>query len=568
MNSEISKIKILLAAGCALLMLVLAYGRSFGVPFYLDDFPSLVNSLVFANERVDWGGLYAEYPRRWLTYASFGLNVELAGLAPAGFHALSIAIHAAVSMLVAMLAYGMSGLVWEKERERRLVFTAFAAVLVMLHPLNSQAVVYSVQRATLLMAMFYVGAVLAYVWGRQSNKPQGYALVVLLGLASWFSKENAATLPLSLLLVEGIFFQQGGRAVACKVLPFAAVIVAWGALESVPEMSKYARDTWLYSRSDYLATELVVLWEYIGRFFIPLGLKLEYDSALKNWASPVVWAALAGHLTVIVGVLRLGARWRLLTYGVLFYYVAHFVESSVVPLKDLAFEHRTYLPNIGLALAVSAGVTEMLKARQGWLWRGVVGVAVVLAVLTALRVELWRTPLAFYQRNAEASPMAYRAWLGLSAQYARLGDMAKADAAVSRALHVYQSRFDGLSEDVLTAYVRIKADTRQYAEVVRTVDVLAEKLRQSRAGSMNSSSIYTDYGRSKAMLGDLAGAEAAFAEALTLDPRNVGALNNMGILKSIQKEYGQARSYLEKALTIEPGNVEVRRNLLKLEAVR
>ena len=568
MNSEISKIKILLAGGCALLMLVLAYGRSFGVPFYLDDFPSLVNSLVFANGRVDWGGLYAEYPRRWLTYASFGLNVELAGLAPAGFHALSIAIHACVSVLVAVLAYGLSGLVGEKARERRLAFSASVAVLVMLHPLNSQAVVYSVQRATLLMAMFYIGAMLIYVWARQSKKPLGYALVVLLGLASWFSKENAATLPLALLVLEGVFFQQGARALACKVLPFAAVLLAWGVLESVPEMSKYARDTWLYSRSEYFATELVVLWEYIGRFFIPLGLKLEYDSALKNWASPVVWAALAGHLAVIAGVLRLGARWQLVTYGVLFYYVAHFVESSVVPLKDLAFEHRTYLPNIGLALAVGAGATEMLKARQEWLWRGVVGGAVVLAVLTALRVELWRTPLAFYQRNAEASPMAYRTWLGLSAQYARLGDMTKADAAVSRALHVYQSRFDGLSEDVLAAYVRVKADTRQYAEVVRTVDMVTEKLGQSRAESLNSSSIYTDYGRSKAMLGDLVGAEASFAKALTLDPRNVGALNNMATLKAMQKDYVQAQSYLEKALAIEPENLDVRRNLQKLDALR
>jgi Flp pilus assembly protein TadD len=70
------------------------------------------------------------------------------------------------------------------------------------------------------------------------------------------------------------------------------------------------------------------------------------------------------------------------------------------------------------------------------------------------------------------------------------------------------------------------------------------------------------------MLGDLPGAEDTLQKAVRLNPRNASALNNLGALKAMQKDYAAARGYFQQGLLADPAHPEIRRNLEKLDALR
>jgi len=86
------------------------------------------------------------------------------------------------------------------------------AILWAIHPIQTQAVTYVVQRMALLSALFYLMAMLSYVQARINTariitRLCLYSACFFSLLLAMGSKENAVLLPLSLVLVEIIFFK-------------------------------------------------------------------------------------------------------------------------------------------------------------------------------------------------------------------------------------------------------------------------------------------------------------------------------------------------------------------------
>ena len=133
-----------------------AYHHTLGVPFYLDDFSSIRdNDLIYR-----WQGLAALWraqPNRVVGYLSFALNYRLGGFAPAGYHVGNLLVHVLTGIAVYALARGLlrtprlRGAVPALARDWA---PLLAALLVVLHPLQTQAVTYIVQRLASLVAFF------------------------------------------------------------------------------------------------------------------------------------------------------------------------------------------------------------------------------------------------------------------------------------------------------------------------------------------------------------------------------------------------------------------------------
>jgi len=45
---------------------------------------------------------------------------------------------------------------------------------------------------------------------------------------------------------------------------------------------------------------------------------------------------------------------RLIAFGIIWFFLALSVESSFIPIEDVIFEHRLYLPSIGTFIAFTA----------------------------------------------------------------------------------------------------------------------------------------------------------------------------------------------------------------------
>ena len=561
----------------------LAYGHTLDVPFYLDDFSSIrENPLVY-----HWQGFAAlrDYaPMRWLTYASFALNHYWGGFQPAGYHGVNIAIHLLAGIAVWGLVRGLL-------RTPRMEGTArarggagvplLAALVFLLHPLQTGAVTYIVQRLASLAALFYLIALAAYVQARLATSRRervlwaaACALSSVLGL---FSKENTATLPAAFLLVELLFFAAGRRDLA-RLLAIAGggAITVWlvtafsfGAhplsLATMADVASHSREI---SRDTYLATQLPVLWTYIRLFLWPVGLHLDYAVDLRHFADGVVLGALAGHLALMIVAFVLAPRRPLIGFGILFFYLAHSVESGIIPIPELAFEHRNYLPLLGLGLAA---VDLLWGSWQGSLaMRGALALTVLIPIVlggtTWRRNEQWRHPVTFWEDNVRLAPSRARAWGILGKSYLLAQRPEDALRAIQEALRLQPH---GEVADINRLYDRanLAEALRQLGRIDEGLAVIeAERSRDMPAAARAA----MELGRGNLLLeqGSLPEAESAYREALESQAWNLPAMVNLASALAQQGRLASADSLYEEVLRLDPGDAAARQNLLLVKAAR
>ena len=179
-------------------------------------------------------------------------------------------------------------------------------------------------------------------------------------------------------------------------------------------LDQFTRDPNAPLRTDYFYSQLPIMWDYVLRFVWPFSQQLEIEAQLyQSFAGPVA-AALAGHIALAVFAWRWRHKMALFTLGVVLFYAGHAIESSIIPIKDLAFEHRTYISNLGLVLAVLALLKYGLNRQNRWLkaasLKGLAAATCLLfIVLTFNRVTLWQEPMNFYAQEVQLSPTHARA---------------------------------------------------------------------------------------------------------------------------------------------------------------
>jgi len=526
---------------------LMAYIFSFQVPFYFDDVLIFSNSAI--TKHLGLAAVWNSEATRPLTYLTFYLNHLLGGERPWGYHLISLLSHLAtvtgVYLLVRTLSRTPNSGITSSESGVRYEFAAVvAASIFAVHPLNSQAVIYIVQRASLLAALFYVLAILAYLKTRLATsgaqRTKWFVTCAGAGMCAFMSKENSATLPLAILLVELIFFQisrkkfavVGSLFLLVQIITVATYLyVQTAGSLSLEALDLETRGTLATSRSGYFAMQTQVLWHYIRLFGIPLGLHLEYEPPLaSSWGDALVVLAAIAHSIVIGAALFFARKKPVLAFGVLFYYTAHLVESSVIPIPDVAFEHRTYLPNIGLCIVAGWLVSELYARYQNWRSNVVFSttiVVVILLIITIQRNLLWQDPVAFFEQNTQVEPKSARAWGHLSTAYI---DKQNYTGAFGSLQKVDKARLNGTTRDKylvnlvisLAGMGRATDAIKVGRSVLDTKMIYDPKLRAVMLNSLAVSYGATGYGE-QAIL--------SLEEALQLDPNNQDVIRNYASVK-------------------------------------
>lgn len=530
-----------------LLLIVLAfvaYAVSFQVPFYFDDFRFLADPVFVKHQ-----GLIAVWqaePARVLTYSTLYLNHLLGGDAPWGYHLVNLLFHMATAATVLLLVRTLSsapnsGLAFSGDSSGYAFVAVVAACIFTAHPLNTQAVTYIVQRAAVLSALFYVFAIFAYLKARLAPPGMGrkkwLAICAGAGICALLSKQNTATLPLSLLLIELIFFRINRRTIAVLggiilvLLAVAAATIISGKL-SLESLDLATRETDALTRSEYLAIQTQVLWQYISLFCFPLGLRLEYEPpATSAWGDTPVILATISHLAIL-GIAFFFARKKPIpAFGMLLFYTAHLVESSVLPIRDIVFEHRTYLPNVGLCIVAGWLVNELYVRFPNWRSLLVFATAVVVAMLLTVTVQrnlLWRDPVAFFEQNTRLEPNNVRAWGHLSTEYIDRKNFTAAYRALQK---VDRARLNSTTREkyfvnVVISLSGMKNDDDAIRVGKELLDTKVVDDSAQRAVVLNTMAI------SLARLGFGNQAMRSLEEALQLNPNNQEVIKNYATMKN------------------------------------
>jgi protein O-mannosyl-transferase len=373
---------------------MLAYANALHGPFVLDDIPRILVNTAIVNFR-SFGELWLNYPPRFIPMLTFLANYSLGGTETFSYHLVNVGLHIINGVLLFWLLWLLAEL--SANRPNRLLLL-FAALIFCLHPVQAQTVNYIVQRITELNTTFYLLTLIFYLQSRS-------LLSLICATLALFSKQTAFSLPFAVLLLDWVFipgktFQQKLR----RTIPWFATALAvlpvfwWAKAADLGDAQLQPSDFF-----NYWTTQLHLFWKYLQLVLWPIGLSFDHDQSLiteLGWPALITVFCLLGCLPLAVFLKR---RNQFAAFGLMFFVLA-LVGESLLPLPDVIFEHRLYIPMIGVAFLFAAlpGDRPFAKTLAG------IPILIVLAALTVQRNQIWQTELTLWEDAAKKAPFHSR----------------------------------------------------------------------------------------------------------------------------------------------------------------
>ena len=425
-----------------LLACILAYAVALEGPLFFDDVPNLtanldlhINGRVFDDWRVAVLSSDAGLLHRPLAMFTFALNyVASGGFSPVSLKTTNLAIH----LLNAVLIYCFCQTVLRAPALKNLqpghyqccVVAIIAASIWLLHPLHVTTVLYAIQRMAQLSTLFILAGLLLFCRYRlrwaASGATTGELIaaslwLLIIGTAAVLCKENGALLAWLIATVEvtlfcGVWRGQRRRQLVWLgwgvfVLPIVLVMLVW--LIS-PETLAGRFSGREFSLEERLLTQGRLLWTYLGWIVLPNIMDMGFfhdDIAISRglWSPVTTALSLLAWVGAIAVALLLRKRYPVMVFALFFYLVAHSMESSFLPL-EMAFEHRNYLPSVGVSILVALALVRFSAGFSRLRLRVVVvSLLGVLAVLLGIRASIWSDEITLAKFNVVNHPASPRA---------------------------------------------------------------------------------------------------------------------------------------------------------------
>ncbi|HEX3728296.1 MAG TPA: tetratricopeptide repeat protein, partial [Opitutaceae bacterium] len=477
---------------------------------------------------------------RPLVNLSLALNYAAGGLHPEGYHALNLAVH----LLAGLALFGLM---------RRTLDSLGAGLAVALlwtvHPLQTEAVSYIVQRTESLMALFYLLTLYAFV-----RRKLGWSVVAcLLGMAT---KEVMVSAPVLVLLYDRTFvsgtFRQAWRARRGYYLALAATWILLLALLASTGGNRGGTSGFGLGVSwfTYFLTQGPALLHYLRLALWPWPLVVLY---------PVVWTPLAAAAPALFAVLVLAgatviAFWRRPAWafwGIWFF--AILAPTSLIPGQSQTLaEHRMYLALVPVLVALVASVRAL--ARRFGLPRWVPAAALAAAALAAIalthvRNEAYASDVALWSDTVARQPASPYSQNNLGIALAGAGRPREAASAFAAAVRLKPSYAEAHNNLGLA-----------WTEIGRPEPAIAE-YREALRFRPNYPEAQANLGVALAGTGQLAEAAKLFEQALRENPGYLAAHNNLAVVYLRSGRPAEAAAQFQTVLRAEPGNADAWSNL-------
>lgn len=524
--------------GCALFLTVattIAYSNSFNAAFHFDDHIRIEENFGI---RSLWPISAAmENTTRPLGMTTFAINYAVHGYDVWGYHATNLVIHIAAGLTLFGIVRRtlLRGRLAQKYCLNATPLAFVVALIWTVHPLNTESVTYIVQRLESLMGFFYLATLYCFIRAQDSRwKPSWYAASIVCCAMGMGTKEVMVTAPVMVLWYDRVFVADSWRKLwQDRWSYYACLVSTWGLL--VWCMLRYQEDfengligavSGLTPLS-YLFSESSVITHYLRLSLWPFGQCLDYGWPVTRTAEEVL------PTLILVGALFLTTIWAIFRHPEWaflggWFFVLLAPTSSVVPIVDLAFEHRMYLSLaavIAAAVFAANGAMNRMGSRCGLSLRGLsllkgslaAIVVAQMAVLTWGRNEVYQSEIGLWEDTVRQAPMNARAHGNLAA--------------------------------ALRLHGRL--------------DESFEHCRQAIEIAPNSADAQTDYGVVLAERGDVKASVIHHRKALDLKPNNPHVHCNLAISLWKLDLRKEAMRHFERAEQLAPANADIRKDFAK-----
>jgi len=488
---------------------------------------------------------------------SLALNYAADGAAPAGYHAVNLAIHGlAALVLFGIVRRTLLALPEGFQAREAAVLAGCAALLWAVHPLQTEAVTNVIQRAESLMGLFYLLTLYGFIRGW----PGASVAACLLGMAT---KEVMVTAPVIVLLYDRTFvagtFRRAWAGRRGYYLGLAAtwLLLAWLELGAGGRHGTAGFGTpvrWF----DYLRTQAYALTLYLGLSVWPHRQIFDYGTRLiTRWTvvvpSALVVLALVGFTAA--GVCSAQRRWQ--GKGFLgAWFLALLAPTALVPVVTQTIaEHRMYLPLAAVAVAAVLALRKICGRRWGAVAAISAAAAAGLGAATVHRNRIYRSEETLWADTVEKLPGSERA-------HNNLGNALYSEGRVPEAAAEYERSLELQPADNAEAQYNLGTCLLQEGKL----DAAAARFRAALALAPLNADAHNNLGNALAQAGHLDQARAEFARAAELDPGRAEPHYNLGNLWAMGGHRAEAMAEYRRALQLNPGFADARASLERLEA--
>ncbi len=486
-----------------------------------DDAYVTENKLLFAPDglRRIWFSFESLSQYFPMAYTVLRLEYALWGLEPAGYHWSNILLHAINAVLV-----------WRLLRRLDLPGAWLGAAIWALHPVQVESVAWVTEIKNLLMGLFFVLALRAwigFVEEKSGRKWIFYGLMLVAYALALFSKTTACTLPAALLLILWLKDRRITWLRLIQILPVVALGLGMGMLSIWCEQYHPGVQGKLFAEGKLLAMSPLdrillasrAFWFYLSKLFWPTNLAFSYPRWTITASDPWAYAwlvAMAGLGVFIYGTRRYFGR--SVEVAVVFFIAT--LSPLLGFLRVYTFlwsfvaDHYQYIASLGVIALAASGTAAAFGAvqRRAAFFRPVLCGALLmsLGVLTWRQCGMYIDMETLWRTTILRNPDSFLA-------HNNLGTL-----LLQR----------GREEEAIVHF---------------------EKALEFEPDSTNARN---NLGTALLQMGRAAEAVPHFLQALQIEPDNADAHNTLGCALLQMGSVNEAITHYEKALQIAPGNAD------------
>ena len=546
-----------------------AYWNSFAGVFILDDKVRILRA-AHIRQLFPLAAVMANTSRPFVEL-SLAINYALGGVNPWGYHAFNLAVH----VLAGLVLFGIVHRMLESARLRPRYagaagwLAAVIAIVWTVHPLQTESVTYTIQRAESLMGLCYLLTLYCMLRGAASaHRGRWYLAAVIACWLGMGCKEVMVTAPLLTLLYDRMFLSASfAEALRRRWALYAGLAASWCLLAFLLATSRVEEQAVMVAGLTpwgYALTQFGVIVHYLRLSAWPAPLVLDYAWPLTESVAAALPRAAVVLALLAATLMALLRRFWAGFWGAWFFAVLA-PTSSVYPIADIAFEHRMYLPLAAVVVLAVIGAYDALEiafrriAAPGLLRRcvqfGLAGAAIVaLSTTTARRNEDYRSEYALWSDNVAKRPDNPRAQYTLGNVLDRMGKPTEAISHFSEAVR--------LKPDYVDPHVNFGAILLAQGKLDEAIAQFTEAVRLKP----NSSEAHNNLGAAYFSQGKVKEAVAHLTETVRLNPSAAGPHYNLGVALATQGRFEEAIVQYNAALGIEPNHPEARNYLKAAQA--
>jgi tetratricopeptide (TPR) repeat protein len=565
-------------------------------PFHYDDAHAIVENphIKDLSKFQETVGIQNIFNRSALLF-SFAVNQHIGEMEVFGYHLVNILIHILSAILWFFLVKEFLCIEPFKKRSQLTTLPLVCAIIHLANPLNVQAVTYISSRSSLLATFFYLLAFYIFLKILKPVKKEAYKLrspililslllILFLGIAS---KEIAASFPLIAIVHLWLATPDEERkSLIPKLVSILFLLLIFLGYRYFDQGSLFSLKSDPTSgnthRLLYLLSQVkVIVGYYLLKLLAPFNLNFEPDIVLySNWFHWDWFFSLI--ILLIAGVVIFRQQSNLIKFGALWFLITLLPTSSFIPLKQLATEHRTYLPGLGFSL-ILGWIFLNIKNCQGATKVLFLIFVLISSTLTLNRSLEFRSEVSLWKDTSQKSPRKALVHNNLATAYMATDQLREAETALMAALainplqidsHVNLGHIAGREKNWEQAIEKFdiginlgtqKADTFYYSGFARNnLGRFEEAIPYfKKAISMKpfKADYYFDLGNSYKHLKLFDDALHQFRKTLEIDPNHFKAHNNMGTIFWAIGAMDQAKVSFEKVVSIKPDIPAIHNNL-------